>query len=55
MHDVTGNDLAERSSNTDRRADGPEGEIKAARALGEVGGHQDRDNAEYPRPDTLQN
>ena len=55
MHDGTGNDLAERSANADRRADGPEGEIKAARALGEVGDHQDRDNAEYSRPHAIQN
>ena len=41
MHDGTGNDLAERSANPDRRADRPKGEIKTARALREIGDHED--------------
>jgi hypothetical protein len=49
MHNGTGDDLAERSANAHRRADGPEREIKAARALREVGDHEHRDNAEYCR------
>ena len=54
MHDGTGDDLAEQSANADRRADGPQGEIKAARALRQVGDHEDRDNAKYSRPHTIQ-
>ena len=54
MHDGAGDDLAERSANADRRADGPEGEIKAATTLREVGDHENRDHAEYSRPDTIQ-
>jgi len=50
MHDGTGDDLTERSANADRRTDGSQREIKAARALREVGDHQDRDNAKYTRP-----
>jgi hypothetical protein len=55
MHDGAGDDLTERSANADRRTDGPEGEIKAARALREVGDHEDRDNAEYSRRHTIKN
>ncbi len=55
MHDGTSNDLAERSADADRGADGPEGEIKAARAPREVGNHQDRDNAKDSRPHAIQN
>jgi len=36
MHDGTGDDLAERRANADRRADSAEGEIKATSALREV-------------------
>jgi hypothetical protein len=54
MHDGTGDDLTERSANADRRADGPEGEIKAARTLREIGNHEDRDNAKYSGPHTIQ-
>jgi hypothetical protein len=53
MSNRTGNDLAERCANADRRADGPEGEIKSGRALGEVGDHQDRDHAEYSSSHTI--
>ena len=55
MHDGTGNDLAKRSANADRGANGPEGEIEAARAPREGGDHQHRNNAEYSRPHTIQN
>jgi hypothetical protein len=54
MHDGTGNDLAERGTSADRRADGPEGEIKATRAPREVGNHQDRDHAKDSRPHAIQ-
>ena len=54
MYDGTGNDLAERSANANRRTDGPEGEIKAARTLREVGDHEDRDHTEYSRRHTVQ-
>src|ERR1022692_1600744 len=50
----TGDYLAERCANADRRANGAKGEIKAARALREVGDHEDRDNAEYSRPHAIQ-
>jgi hypothetical protein len=43
MHDGTSDDLAERSAKANRRGDGPEGEIKAARALRKVGYHEHRD------------
>ena len=54
MHDGTGDDLAERSANADRRADGSEREIKAATTLREVGDHENRDHAEYFRRHTIQ-
>jgi hypothetical protein len=53
MHDGTGDDLTERSANADRRTDGSQREIKAARALREVGDHKDRNNSEYSRPHTI--
>jgi hypothetical protein len=54
MHDGNGNDLAEGSANADRRADGPESKIKAARTLRQVSDHENRDNAEYSRRHTIQ-
>ena len=53
MHDGTGNDLAERSANADRRADGPEGEIESAGASRQIGDHEYGHNAEDARRDVL--
>ena len=55
MHDGTGDDLAERCANADRRADGAQGEIEAARTAREVRNHEDGDNPKYSRRHTIQN
>ena len=45
VHDGSGDDVAERSTNAHRGADCSQGEIKAARTLRQAGNHEDRDNA----------
>jgi len=50
MHNGTGDRLAERSAHADGRTDGPEREIKAARAFRKVGDHQNETTPKIPAP-----
>ena len=55
MDDGTGDGLAERSSNADRRAGGSAGETEAPRAHCEVSEHKHRNNTEDHRRHAIQN
>ena len=55
MDDGTGDDLAKRRADANRRADGSEREIETSRTLREISNHEDGDNAEYARRNPVQN